>query len=67
MNIKKVKGRHSPSWISGGLDSQYIFSSLSFMPEIFKPLLETPFLGELGKFYRQFDETGENVSNSNTS
>lgn len=67
MNIKKVKGRHSPSWISGGLDSQFIFSSLSFMPEIFKPLLETTFFWELGKFYRQFDETGENVSNSNTS
>lgn len=67
MNIKKVKGRHSPSWISGGLDSQFIFSSLSFIPDIFKPHLETTFLGELGKFYRQFDETGENVSNSNTS
>lgn len=67
MNIKKVKGRNSPSWISGGLDSQFIFSSLSFMPEIFKPLLETPFWGELCKFYRQFDETGKNVSNSNTS
>lgn len=67
MNIKKVKGRHSPSWISGGLDSQFIFNSLSFMPEILKPLLETSFLGELGKFYRQFDKTGKNVSNSNTS
>lgn len=37
------------------------------MPEIFKPLLETPYFGELGKFYRQFDETGGKVSNSNTS